>query len=168
MKKLIVAVLLAQVSQVVVGGMITQGNRVAGLPEIPITVSGTIGFPPCTINGDTLTVVDFDDIVIESIDGIRYVRDVPVTIKCPEKYNTELTLTIMGTESDFDEYAAISDVSDFAIRFSIDGKKVKLNQPNTVNWRIPIVLRAVPIKNTKGLPKAGKFKTNITLQLEIQ
>lgn len=137
------------------------------LPSMPVNVSGTIIAHPCKINDNQARVIEFGDIVIQSIDGVHYERDVPTDISC-EKFTGDLTLTIKGMASGFDENAAASNKSELAIRFTRGGAVVPLNQPNAINKNVPIELKAVPVKDPASMPTAGEFKVNVTLVLGIQ
>lgn len=138
------------------------------LPSLPINVSGTIIAAPCKINNDQTKVVEFGDVVIQSIDGVHYERDVPTEITCENKFTGDLTLTIKGTASGFDDNAAASNKSELALRFMRNGTVVPLNKPNNINWRVPLELKAAPVRDPKNLPTTGEFKVNITLVLGIQ
>ncbi|WP_345827704.1 fimbrial protein [Pantoea sp. BRR-3P] len=138
------------------------------LPTFPFTVSGTIIAAPCKINKDQLVTVEFGDVAIQAIDGVRYEQDVPTSISCESTFTGDLSLSIKAESAGFGSNAAATDNSDLAIQFTRNGEVVQLNQLNDINWRNPLNLKAVPVINPSATPVAGEFKASVTLLLGIQ
>lgn len=139
----------------------------AELPTAPVSVSGTILAAPCKINNSQPIAVEFGDVVIQSVDGVHYERDVPTSITC-DKFTGELLFAIQATSSTFDSDAAASNINNLAIRFTLDSHVVTLNEQNKIDWRKPLGLKAVPVINPEATPAAGEFKVNATLVLDVQ
>lgn len=169
MKWLMALGLILTVGSVSAGMMMSKGNRVMSVEDTIIEVSGVIvAPPPCQINKDKSTDVDFGDVVIQGIDGKRYTRDVPVSIDCSPTFTGELAFKINGASSPFDESALETSNSDLAIQLTLNGSALKLNEWQGISWRMPLEIKAVPIKNPKKSPTAGPFTVTATMLIAVQ
>ncbi|HBZ16821.1 fimbrial protein [Pantoea sp. NPDC088449] len=169
MNRLMVAILLILLSITIAVGKTPLGNRIAGLPDTIIEISGiVIAPPPCQINNDKPADVDFGDVTIQYIDGERYMRDIPAVIQCPPTFIGELNFKIRGEPSPFDESALITSNPDLAIRLTLNGGAMKLDQWQSISWRTPLEIKAVPIKNSNSIPAAGPFTVTATMLIAVQ
>lgn len=169
MNRLLTAVFITLLSTSMALAKMPLGNRIAALPDTIIEVTGVIVAPPaCRVNDDQPVMVDFEDIVIQQIDGARYARDIPVAITCDTTFKGELNFSLNGTAASFDSSALSTSNSNLGIKLILDGNPLPLNQWQAINWRAAFKLQGVPIKATNVIPAAGAFTATGTLMVAVQ
>uniref|UniRef100_UPI003204CBC5 fimbrial protein n=1 Tax=Salmonella enterica TaxID=28901 RepID=UPI003204CBC5 len=69
-----------------------------------LTFSGTLNEPPpCTIEAGNTIEVDFGDVGVKRVDGVKYRRALAYTISCgPATLPWQLKLSVNGTATSFD------------------------------------------------------------------
>ncbi|QLR78162.1 fimbrial minor subunit StfF [Citrobacter freundii] len=137
-----------------------------------IKFHGTLISPPnCTIsNGKTIEVA-FGNVLINKIDGTRYMQDVPYEITCDSAVRDDsmaMTLTLSGSGTDFNQAAVSTSVQGLGIELRQGDKPFTLGSTITVNESARPVLKAVPVKKSGVALTEGDFDAAATLQVDYQ
>ncbi|MBK4727653.1 fimbrial protein [Pantoea agglomerans] len=133
--------------------------------------SGTlIEPPPCKINEDGMVDVDFGDRVgVNKVDGVNYLQTLNYSITCEKGGNgLDLTLTLGGKQTTYDNAAIQTDVTDLGIRVLQNGQPFILDKPVVIDPKAPPKLQAVPVKTPGASLKEGAFIATATLKAEYQ
>lgn len=152
--------------------MMLLGSNFAAQADNNIKFHGTLISPPnCTIsNGKTIEVA-FGNVLINKIDGTRYMQDVPYEITCDSTVRDEsmaMTLTLSGSGTDFNEAAVGTSVQGLGIELRQDDQPFTLGSTITVNENSIPVLKAVPVKKSGASLTEGDFDAAATLQVDYQ
>lgn len=127
--------------------------------------------PKCTIdNGNTIDV-NFNNILIEKIDGSNYSQPVPYTITCDSTYrdgSMAMTLTLNGTAVAFNSAAIATSVDGLGIELRQNNTPFTVGSTMTINESSPPTLTAVPVKKSGGTLPEGGFEAWATLQVDYQ
>jgi len=101
----------------------------------------------CTVNSDQKQQVNFGDTVgINRIDGNNYEQSVPFTIDC-SNFVAPLTLTLSGTQTDFDEAAVATTTDGLGIELRMDGEPLPLFKPSSSDINIRLNLRLCRLRH---------------------
>ncbi|WP_420793781.1 fimbrial protein [Pseudomonas fontis] len=135
--------------------------------DLLVNITATVIAPPaCTIGGDV--AVNFgDNLQASEIDGIKYARDLGVTLSCSSN-TSGVEFWVDGEASKFDSKLLSSGIDDLGIRFFRSGTTpVFLRQRFTVaDWRERLVLKVVPVKRS-GTSPVGRINTVATLMVYV-
>ncbi|ECG8606686.1 fimbrial minor subunit StfF [Salmonella enterica subsp. salamae] len=133
---------------------------------------GTLISPPnCTISNGNTIEVEFGDVLINKIDGTRYIQDVPYEITCDSTVRDEsmaMTLTLSGAASGFNNAAISTNVQGLGIELQQNGEPFTLGATITVNEQSIPTLKAVPVKQSGAALREGEFDATATLQVDYQ
>lgn len=133
---------------------------------------GTLITPPdCTINNDKTIEVDFSKIIIDKINGVNYIVDVPWTLTCESSVRSDLlafTLSYIGTATSFSPDAVATNVKGLGIELQQDGQIFSPGSTITITEIALPVLKAVPVKDTNAALVEGAFEAYATLRIEYQ
>lgn len=133
---------------------------------------GTLISPPnCTISNGNTIEVEFGDVLINKIDGTRYIQDVPYEITCDSTVRDEsmaMTLTLSGAASGFNTAAISTNVPGLGIELQQNGEPFTLGSTITVNEQSIPTLKAVPVKQSGAALREGEFDGTATLQVDYQ
>ncbi|MBU9828526.1 fimbrial protein [Rahnella sp. FC061912-K] len=126
--------------------------------------------PPCTINDSGIVDVDFGERVgINKVDGVNYLKAMDYRITCePGVSGLDMTLTLSGLQTGYDNAAVQTDLADLGIRVLQNGKPFTLNTPLGIDPKNPPALEAVPVKTPGATLKAEAFAATATLKAEYQ
>jgi type 1 fimbria pilin len=96
-----------------------------------VTFSGTLNEPPpCTIDAGNKIEVDFGDVGVKRVDGVKYRRGVGYTINCGvDTLPWVLKLSVNGTPTTFDGAALQTSAPDLGIRIFQNNLPFRLNTP---------------------------------------
>ncbi|MFL1390836.1 fimbrial protein [Pseudomonas tritici] len=135
-----------------------------------LTFSGTLNEPPpCTIDAGSTIEVDFGDIGIKLIDGVRYRKGVGYTISCgATTMPWLLKLSVNGTATTFDASAVQSSVPELGIRLFQNNVPFQLNTPLDITLSSPPVLEVVPVQRPGAVLAPARFTAVATLLAEYQ
>ncbi|WP_025858657.1 fimbrial protein [Pseudomonas sp. CHM02] len=135
-----------------------------------LSFSGTLNEPPpCTIDAGNTIEVDFGDVGIKRVDGVRYRRGVSYTISCgPATLPWELKLSVNGTPTAFDASAVQTSVPALGIRVYRNSVPFALNTPLNITLSSPPVLEVVPVKQPGATLVPARFAAVATLLAEYQ
>lgn len=135
-----------------------------------LTFNGTLNEPPpCTINSGNTIEVDFQNVGINKVDGVNYLKAVNYIITCSSgTLPWEMTLTVRGVATSYEASAVQSSVLDLGIRLLQNGAPLPLNTLLLINPSAPPVLQAVPIKRPGTSLGPGAFTSSATLLAEFQ
>lgn len=127
--------------------------------------------PKCTIdNGNTIDV-NFNNVLIEKINGSNYSQPVPYTITCDSAYRDDsmaMTLTLSGTAVAFNNAAIATSVDGLGIELRQNNTPFKVGSTLTINEASRPTLTAVPVKKSGATLKEGGFEAWATLQVDYQ
>ncbi|MEI9482820.1 fimbrial protein [Enterobacter cancerogenus] len=127
--------------------------------------------PQCVISNNETIEIPFSDMQIDDINGINYMQEIPYTIDCDstehDAYMT-MTLTLMATQSDFNDAAVTTDIHGLGIRITHDDQPFTIGTTLTINPATQPELKAVPIKKDGVTLPEGKFEAWATLQVDYQ
>lgn len=140
---------------------------IPGTNRYPINVSGIIVSSQCTLNGDRESRVNFGDIIIQLIDGIRFSKSMPFTVTCPGAFNGEQEVFISATAAAFDNNVISTTNANVGIKLILNGKDIEINKAHNIDWRVSNTLIAVPVKN-KVKVTAGEFTATATMVLNVR
>lgn len=122
---------------------------------------------PCTINNNELIEVEFgNNLIIRSLDGVRYSKPVPYAIECSAPGTVRLSLK--GVATQFDSAAIATDATGLGIRLTRAGQPFTLNSSVAVDVQNPPVLMAVPVADPAQPPVPGAFTARATLLADYQ
>ena len=126
---------------------------------------------PCTISADEVIEITFDNVDVNKVDGVNYVRPIPWTIDChgaPD--DTALNLKISGTTTTFEKKAFTTSATGLGIRVLANGQAMKVNEPlaTTLSEAQSIALTAVPVKDPAKTLTTQAFSAVATLTAEYQ
>lgn len=135
-----------------------------------LTFSGTLNEPPpCTIDAGNKIEVDFGDVGVKRVDGVKYRRGVGYTISCgSHALPWQLRLSIKGTATAFDGSAVQTGVADLGIRIFQNNVPFLLNTPLDITLSSPPVLEVVPVKRPGATLTAARFTAVATLLAEYE
>ncbi|ARB30166.1 fimbrial protein [Pseudomonas tolaasii] len=135
-----------------------------------LTFSGTLNEPPpCTIDAGNTIEVDFGDVGVKRVDGVKYRRGVGYTISCgPATLPWELKLSINGTAAAFDGAAVQTSVPALGIRLFQNSVPFRLNTPLDISLSSPPVLEVVPVKQPGAVLLPARFTAVATLLAEYE
>ncbi|NVZ18271.1 fimbrial protein [Pseudomonas costantinii] len=135
-----------------------------------LTFSGTLNEPPpCTIDAGNTIEVDFGDVGVKRVDGVKYRRGVGYTISCgPATLPWELKLSINGTPTSFDGSAVQTSVPALGIRIFQNNVPFPLNTPLDITLSSPPTLEVVPVKQLGAVLAPARFTAVATLLAEYE
>ncbi|MFB3301833.1 fimbrial protein [Pseudomonas sp. AMR01] len=135
-----------------------------------LTFSGTLNEPPpCTIDAGNTIEVDFGDVGVKRVDGVKYRRGVGYTISCgPATLPWELKLSINGTPTAFDDSAVQTSVPELGIRLFQNNLPFQLNTPLDISLSLPPTLEVVPVKQPGAVLAPARFSAVATLLAEYE
>ncbi|KGE64410.1 MULTISPECIES: fimbrial protein [Pseudomonas] len=141
------------------------GGAVANL-----TFSGTLNEPPpCTIDAGNTIEVDFGDVGVKRVDGVKYRKAVPYTINCgAATLPWALKLSVNGTPTAFDGAAVQTNVPALGIRLFQNNVPFPLNTPMDIVLSSPPRLEVVPIKQPGATLPPAPFSAVATLLAEYE
>lgn len=145
-----------------------EGAIYPGINQYPLTISGIILHSECTLNDDRESNINFGNVTIQFIDGIRYSTPVPFNISCPKSYNGEQEVYISATASSFDTKAVQTSNPNVGIRLILNGENIEINKSQNIDWRIENKLNAVPVKKNNVKISAGNFTASATMVLNVR
>lgn len=129
---------------------------------------GTLIEPPaCTIND---VDIDFGDRVgVKKVDGVNYLKTIDYLISCePGAMGLDMTLTLSGQKTSYDDAAIQTNVADLGIRVLHNGQPFTLDTPIDVDPNNPPTLEAVPVKTPGATLSERAFVATATLQAQYQ
>jgi type 1 fimbria pilin len=135
-----------------------------------LTFSGTLNEPPpCTINAGNTIEVDFGDVGVKRVDGVKYRRGLGYTINCgPSTLPWALKLSVNGTATAFDGAAVQTSVPALGIRLFQNSVPFPLNRPLDITLSSPPVLEVVPVKQPGATLPPARFTAVATLLAEYE
>ncbi|SFU56553.1 putative fimbrial-like protein YfcQ [Pseudomonas fluorescens] len=135
-----------------------------------LTFSGTLNEPPpCTINAGTTIEVDFGDVGVKQVDGVKYRRALGYLITCgADTLPWQLKLSVNGTPAAYDASAVQTSAADLAIRIFQNNAPFLLNTPLDIALSSPPLLEAVPVKRPGAILAPARFTAVATLLAEYQ
>ncbi|MEB0046571.1 MULTISPECIES: fimbrial protein [unclassified Pseudomonas] len=135
-----------------------------------VTFSGTLNEPPpCTIDGGRTIEVDFGDVGVRRVDGVKYRRGVGYTINCgTDTLPWVLKLSINGTATAFDGSAVQTSVPELGIRLFQNNVPFLLNTPLDITLSSQPILEVVPVKRPGSILVPARFTAVATLLAEYQ
>ena len=135
-----------------------------------LTFSGTLNEPPpCTIDAGNTIAVDFGDVGVKRVDGVKYRRGVAYTISCgPATLPWELKLSVNGTPTPYDASAVQTNVPALGIRVYQNNVPFPLNTRLDISLPTPPVLEVVPVKQPGATLVPARFAAVATLLAEYE
>lgn len=136
------------------------GNAMANL-----TFSGTLRAPPpCTINSGASIAVNFGEIGVNTVDGIKHRKNLNYTITCTAStLPWNMFLTVTATATTFDTAAVQSSVPDLGIKILRNDMPFLLNTKLSISPASPPVLVVVPVKKSGSTLSEGNFTATAVL-----
>ncbi|AZE67236.1 Pilin (type 1 fimbria component protein) [Pseudomonas synxantha] len=135
-----------------------------------LTFSGTLNEPPpCTIDAGNTIEVDFGDVGVKRVDGVKYRQGLSYTISCgTDTLPWMLKLSVNGTATTFDGAAVQTSVPALGIRVFQNNQPFALNTPLEISLSSPPVLEVVPVKRPGATLTPARFNAVATLLAEYQ
>lgn len=135
-----------------------------------LTFSGTLNEPPpCTIDAGNTIEVDFGDVGVKRVDGVKYRKGLAYIISCgPATLPWELKLSVNGTPTSFDASAVQTSVPELGIRLFQNNLPFLLNTPLDITLSSPPTLEVVPVKQPGAVLAPARFTAVATLLAEYQ
>ncbi len=135
-----------------------------------LTFSGTLNEPPpCTIDAGNTIEVDFGDVGVKRVDGVKYRKSVGYTISCgTHTLPWELKLSVNGTATTFDGSAVQTNVPALGIRVFQNNRPFPLNTPMDINLSSPPILEVVPVQQPGAILTPARFAAVATLLAEYE
>ena len=135
-----------------------------------LTFSGTLNEPPpCTIDAGNTIEVDFGDVGVKRVDGVKYRKGLAYTISCgPATLPWELKLSVNGSPTSFDASAVQTNVPALGIRVYQNNVPFPLNTRLDISLPSPPVLEVVPVKQPGATLAPARFAAVATLLAEYE
>ncbi|AZE90386.1 fimbrial protein [Pseudomonas orientalis] len=135
-----------------------------------VTFSGTLNEPPpCTIDAGNTIEIDFGDVGVKRVDGVRYRRGVGYAINCgTDTLPWALKLSVNGTPTAFDGSAVQTNVPALGIRVFQNNLPFALNTPLDITLSSPPTLEVVPVQQPGATLPPARFTAVATLLAEYQ
>ncbi|VVN01658.1 putative fimbrial-like protein YfcQ [Pseudomonas fluorescens] len=135
-----------------------------------LTFSGTLNEPPpCTIDAGNTIEVDFGDVGVKRVDGVKYRKGVGYTLSCgTDTLPWVLKLSVNGTSTAFDGAAVQTSVPELGIRIFQNNVPFRLNTPLEITLSSPPTLEVVPVKRPGAILTPARFSAVATLLAEYQ
>ena len=135
-----------------------------------LTFSGTLNEPPpCTIDSGNTIEVDFGDVGVKRVDGVKYRRGVGYSINCgTDTLPWALKLSVNGTPTAFDGAAVQTSVLELGIRIFQNNLPLPLNTPLDITLSSPPILEVVPVKQPGATLGSARFTAVATLLAEYE
>lgn len=112
--------------------------------------------------------VDFGDMIIKQIDGIKYETEIPYTLKC-EDADPKLKLKFSGSGAPFDSTLLGTRGDNLGIKFRVNKTKtLALNEWHNFKLSSKPTLTAIPVPSDIGGIRGGDFAASGTLNVEYQ
>ncbi|MDT3666902.1 fimbrial protein [Cronobacter dublinensis] len=131
---------------------------------------GTLVAPPCTIsNGQTIEVDFGNNLGVNKIDGVNYLKRVEYQVTCEGGYSASGLAIVIDTTNPaaFDSSAVRTDKTGLGVRILIGSR------PATFGTRIPVNdpaspprIEAVPVQDPVVTLTAGAFDATLTLRTD--
>ena len=130
-----------------------------------LTFSGTLRAPPpCTINSGANIAVDFGEMGVNTVDGVKHRKPVTYTITCTAStLPWSMFLTVTATATSFDTSAVQSNVPDLGIKILRNNLPFVLNTKLSIAPASPPVLEVVPVKKSGSTLSEGNFTATAVL-----
>lgn len=129
---------------------------------------------PCEVNNNEDVKIEFGDIQVRDIDGVKHAEFIALPLVCDG--GSAIMLTQNGTATDFNGSAVKTNVPNFGIQLSEYhsqggfGKPLKIGVPVKIfdnsGGAQNVLLEAVPVKKPGVELAAGVFQGVSTVQLE--
>lgn len=137
--------------------------------QLPVEFHGTLRKKPCHVAGGQDINVQFGNIGINQVDGLRYLKSVPYTLTCDEVIKAwSLGLSVKGIPAEFESTALKTSVAGLGIRILLNGKPLQINSVIPVNYQNLPVLQAVPVKEDGTVLTEQDFNITATLVAAYQ
>ncbi len=128
-----------------------------------------VDFPSCTINDNQPINIEFGNVGISKIDGVKYAKDIDYKITCDRTDNQDqLYLSITGQAASFNQDYLNTSVEGLAIKIEQNSEPYTLGDKLVVALGSPPKLTAVPIKSDDASLSTGEFSASATLQAFYQ
>ncbi|MBK5436007.1 fimbrial protein [Pseudomonas sp. TH32] len=134
-----------------------------------INVTVILTAPPCTVNNNSIVVVDFgSDVQTTLVDGSYKIMQVPYTLQCPAGAPRTMNIRIDGTGAAFDRNVLGTNISNFGIAILNGGTRLPINSSKDFTYPNLPQLYAVPVKRTGATLSGGVFSAVATMRVEYQ
>ncbi|EAW8147761.1 fimbrial protein [Salmonella enterica subsp. enterica] len=121
----------------------------------------------CTINDNKTIEVNFGTIVIDKINGVNYLKDIPWSFTCAERHPKNLlVLRYLGTAASFTADAVATSVDGLGIELQQNGEILHPGDILSIDKDAPPALKAVPVKQAGKALTEGTFVANAELLLD--
>lgn len=126
--------------------------------------------PPCSINDGDYVDVDFGNQVgVNKVDGVNYLRPVNYQINCDQNTDAgNMTLEIIGVRTDYDNAALRTNVADLGIKIFQNDYPFEINKPIQISLANKPILKAVPVKRPGSMLSERSFEATATLLAAYQ
>ncbi|EEG83322.1 fimbrial protein [Proteus sp. G2665] len=124
--------------------------------------------PPCIVNNGTVIDIPFNEISVDSVDGVNHIQQVPYTLSCIPDSKWDLKLTLSGPKATFDSGTLQTNVDALGIKVYINSEVFELDTPIVVDAANLPRIDAVPIRRPGSTLTEQAFSVSATLQAEYQ
>lgn len=102
-----------------------------------LTFHGKLINPPaCTINNGEMLEVSFGSVIIDNIDGVNYLTEIPWTLTCDSSFRDDaltFTLSYLGTATPYSAKALTTSVPELGIELQQNGTVFPPGTSLTIN-----------------------------------
>lgn len=149
--------------------LVATAQSVMASSSSTINVTVILTAPPCTVNNNSIVVVDFgSDVQTTLVDGSYKVMPVPYTLQCPAGAPRTMSIRIDGTGAGFDRNVLVTNISNFGIAILNGGTRLPINSSKEFTYPNWPKLYAVPVKRTGATLGGGVFSAVATIRVEYQ
>ena len=149
--------------------LVATAQSVMASSSSTINVTVILTAPSCTVNNNSILVVDFgSDVQTTLVDGSYKVRQVPYTLQCPAGAPTTMSIRIDGTGAAFDRNVLGTNISNFGIAILNGGTRLPINSAKEFTYPNWPKLYAVPVKRTGATLSGGVFSSIATMRVEYR
>ena len=135
-----------------------------------MVITGTVVLPPpCKVNNDQQTNVEFGDVRIDKIDGESYaIQEIPVSITCTGTPEGQLQLSLQGSAVSTKDSVLQTSVPGLGIRMKLNQQELPLNSWVDVTPDEDVSIVAIPITIAGNPLPAGEFTAAATLVIQAE
>lgn len=131
-----------------------------------IKVTVNPGFP-CSINNNSLIMIDFDTVMSNLVDGVNYSRPIPYNVYCSGSVKNAMKMRISGSKG-FDSNTVSTNIKNLGIKIKVNNVDVPFDSWISFTYPNFPKLTAIPVKRegtTLVGGMVGKFSTVATIEI---
>lgn len=141
----------------------------AGSASANFNVKVTIVQNTCVVNNNQPIDVDFGEMLISDIDGVKFEEDIPYTLQCDGADSTQgVKLSFQGTGAGFNSSLLKASEPALGLRFKQNNTVFALNDEVSFTYGSKPSLSVVPVLSSPTGVSSGESTATATFNVEYQ